>query len=70
MEITFYTTHCPKCKVLKTKMDAMGLVYNTVEDVNEMEKLSIFSAPALKINNTIYDFGRAIKKLKEIGNAN
>ena len=63
--IIFYTTNCPKCKVLKTKMDAVKLTYNTCEDVEEMLSLGIQTAPALQINDSILDFGQAIKWLKE-----
>ena len=31
--IIFYTTNCPKCKVLKTKMDEIELTYKICEDV-------------------------------------
>ena len=63
--IIFYTTNCPKCKVLKTKMDAVKLTYNTCEDVEKMLSLGIQTAPALGINGEILDFGQAIKWLKE-----
>lgn len=29
MNIIFYTTHCPKCAVLKTKLDKAGVSYST-----------------------------------------
>lgn len=63
--IIFYTTHCPKCKVLKTKMDKVELTYKTCEDVERMLDLGIQAAPALQVNNTILDFGQAIQWLKE-----
>lgn len=65
MDITLYTTHCPKCKVLKSKMDAVELTYNICEDVEQMLSLGIQTAPALGINGEILDFGQAIKWLKE-----
>lgn len=63
--IIFYTTNCPKCKVLKTKMDKIELTYEICEDVERMLDLGIQSVPALQIDNTILDFGQAIKWLKE-----
>lgn len=63
--IIFYTTHCPKCKVLKTKMDKIELTYEVCEDVGKMLDLGIQTAPALQVNNTILDFGQAIQWLKE-----
>lgn len=63
--IIFYTTNCPKCKVLKTKMDKVKLSYEICEDVQRMLDLNIQTAPALQINDFILDFGQAIKWLKE-----
>lgn len=64
--IIFYTTDCPKCKILKTKMDAISLEYNVCNDVNKMLQLGMQSAPALQIDDgTILDFGQSIKWLKE-----
>ena len=63
--IIFYTTNCPKCKVLKTKMDKVKLTYEICEDIEQMLNLGIQTAPALQVNNTILDFGQAIKWLKE-----
>ena len=31
--LELYSTNCPKCKVLKSKMDAVELTYNTCENV-------------------------------------
>ena len=63
--IIFYTTNCPKCKVLKTKMDKVKLSYEVCKDVQRMLDLNIQTAPALQINNSILNFGQAIKWLKE-----
>jgi len=32
-EIIFYTTHCPKCNVLKKKMEDLKIPYILNEDV-------------------------------------
>ena len=32
--ITFYSTNCPKCKVLSTKLDQAGVKYNINTDIN------------------------------------
>lgn len=51
MNIIFYSTGCPKCKVLKNKLDAKGLEYTVIEDVDEMAKAGLRSAPALQIDD-------------------
>lgn len=69
MKIIFYSTNCPKCKILKSKLDSLGLSYETNTNIEEMLSLGIQSAPALSINGVLLDFGRAIKWIKEQHNA-
>lgn len=69
MKIIFYSTNCPKCKILKSKLDSLGLSYETNTNIEEMLNLGIQSAPALSINGVLLDFGRAIKWIKEQHNA-
>ena len=63
--IIFYSTNCPKCKVLKTKLDKTNIQYIVNENVDKMLQLGIQSVPALQIDDTILDFGQAVKWLKE-----
>lgn len=63
--IIFYSTNCPKCKVLKTKLDKINIQYTVNENVDKMLQLGIQSVPALQINDIILDFGQAVKWLKE-----
>lgn len=68
MNITLYTTHCPKCKVLETKLQQRGLEYETVEDENIMVEKGFLSAPMLEIDGEVFDFSGAINWLKAGGN--
>ena len=68
MNITLYTTHCPKCKVLETKLQQRGLKYETVEDENIMAEKGFLSAPMLEIDEEVFDFSGAINWLKAGGN--
>ncbi len=65
MKIIFYTTDCPKCKVLKHKLDMYAIDYEINTNVDEMLALKISSAPALSVDGRILDFGEAIQWLKE-----
>ncbi len=62
--MTLYTTHCPRCKVLKAKLDNLQFTYETCEDVKTMEQLGIQSAPALEVGGKIMTFKEAIDWLK------
>ena len=50
MDIILYTTHCPQCIVLEKKLQQKNVSYTICEDVAEMRKLKLLSAPALSIN--------------------
>lgn len=65
--INFFTTGCPKCKILKKKMDDKGILYNTVTDIEVMTALGIDSVPVLQFDDgTLMDFGKAIKWINEV----
>lgn len=62
MEIIFYSTNCPKCNVLKSKLDSKGLTYTVNNDTKEMLALGLQSAPALKVDDQpIMEFFEAVK---------
>lgn len=61
MNVTFYSTHCPKCKVLEMKLKQKNINYTENDNVEEMLSLGIQSAPALSVDNKIYLFTDAIK---------
>jgi glutaredoxin len=64
--VVLYSTGCPKCKVLKKKLDNAGITYDTVSDVDEMLKLGLSSAPALGVDGEIMNFESAIKWIKDV----
>lgn len=72
-KIIFYTTNCPRCQVLKKKMDSLGINYELNDDIEEMMLWGIQTVPMLRIemessnssSTTLLDFSQAIKWLKE-----
>jgi len=66
MEIKLYTTHCPQCKVLETKLNKKSIEYSMCDDVNEMKQLGFKSAPVLKVGDKYYSFSEAIKWVNTI----
>lgn len=60
MKITLYSTGCPKCKVLTTKLDNKNIKYSVVSDVDIITAKDIFTVPVLEINGVIYNFKQAI----------
>lgn len=64
--ITIYTTAtCPKCKILKKKLDDKGIAYEEFTDEDEMQRMGIMSVPVLDVDGDLMDFPQAIKYVNE-----
>lgn len=63
ISITIYTTHCPRCEVLKKKLEQKGITwYNEIDSMEIMNNLGIKSVPMMSINNgELMNFEEAIK---------
>lgn len=57
--VVLYSTGCPKCIVLKKKLDSKGIEYTENNSVEEMLSLNITLVPALKVGESIMDFAQA-----------
>ena len=67
--IKLYSTGCPRCKVLKEKLDEAKITYTLIDDVDEMLKLGLRSAPALEADGKLMDFVEAIRYAGSRGGA-
>ena len=63
--IILYTTGCPRCHVLETKLKQKNIEYVECNDVEEMEKKGISSVPCLDVEGDLMDFGNAVKWVNE-----
>ena len=69
--IVYSNSSCPKCKVLKMKMDKANLTYDVNENVEEMQELGIKSLPYLQLDDGILlNFGEAVKHIKTLEEQN
>ncbi len=66
-KIILYSTGCPKCNVLKSKLDSKKIQYETITDVKQMRSKGFLSAPMLQIDDDYYSFSEAVKYLNNIG---
>lgn len=57
--ITLFTTGCPKCNVLKQKLDDKGVSYTVNTSKEQMESLGIKQVPVLKVDEEILTFVEA-----------
>ena len=60
MEVTLYSTGCPKCKVLGAKLDDKNINYNVVSDINVIISKGINTVPVLEVDNNLMDFKTAV----------
>jgi glutaredoxin len=63
-KVILYEHGCPRCKVLKAKLDQSGIEYETVNDVEVMKAKGFNEAPKLEVCGVIYDFKEAVEWLK------
>lgn len=64
--ITVYAKEgCPKCRVLKLKLNQKGLEFQEFNDMQAMIGMGIKSVPQMKVDDKMYSFEEAIKYVNE-----
>lgn len=66
MEIILYTTHCPQCSVIESKLKEHNLEYTEITDIAKMRELGILSVPVLKVDGETKNFIEANKWLNNL----
>ncbi len=64
--VTLYSTGCPKCKVLKSKLDSKKIEYTIIEDIEVMKNKGFNSLPVLEVDGTIYEFREAVNYVNNL----
>lgn len=67
MKVILYSTNCPKCKILKMKLDNAAIKYKICEDVKVMQEKGFSSVPKLEMNGKMMDFMESITWINELG---
>lgn len=64
--ITIFTTYtCPKCKILKKKMDDKGIAYEECDDEEKIREMGILSVPVMSVDGKLMDFMEALQYVNE-----
>lgn len=63
-QIILYEHGCPRCKVLKMKLDQKGVEYETINDINIMKAKGFNEAPKLEVDGVVMGFKEAVDWLK------
>jgi len=59
--ITLYTTHCPRCKVLKAKLDSENIDYEVVEGEEAIREKGFVTTPLLEVDDKVLTFAEAMQ---------
>lgn len=60
MSVTMYTTHCPRCNVLKKKLELKGLEFTEVDNIAELQEKGITEVPTLEVDERRMSFMEAV----------
>ena len=63
--VILYEHGCPRCKVLKSKLDQKGIEYENITDVEVMKAKGFTEAPKLEVEGKIMDFKEAVTWIGE-----
>lgn len=58
--VKLYSTGCPKCRVLISKLDSKEIEYEIISDVDTISNEGITTVPVLEIDNIKMDFKKAV----------
>ena len=59
--IILYSTGCPRCEVLKSKLDDKSISFAENISVDEMTSLGITQVPVLSVDGKMYEFKDAVE---------
>ena len=63
--ITLYSNDCPKCKILKSKLENKNIQYDLCSDIDIMIAKGFQTTPKLEVDNKVMDYLNAINWVKE-----
>lgn len=58
-EVTLYSTGCPRCNILKKKLDSKGIAYTEFDDIDKMLSMNITQVPILVVDGEQMEFAEA-----------
>lgn len=60
IDVILYSTGCPRCNVLKKKLNDKGINFSENNSVEEMLSMGIMEAPMLRVGGELLDFTKAV----------
>lgn len=66
MIILYTVPNCPRCKMLKTKLEAKHVEYTEKEDVDKLIALGFSNAPILEVDGQFLELSKANDYINKI----
>ena len=64
--ILYSTATCPRCNILKAKLDEKEIEYTIIDDVDVLISKHFMSVPVLEVDGSTMDFITANKWVNEV----
>lgn len=65
MKVILYSTGCPKCNVLKKKLEEKDITYEEFTSVDDMLSMGIKEVPMLGVGEKLMSFKESVDWIKE-----
>lgn len=66
-DVVLFSTGCPKCKVLESKLRSKRVNFKKNVDTDAMRKMGLESVPVLQVKDRLLNFVEANKWVNELG---
>ena len=66
MNVILYSTGCPKCNILKKKLEDAQIDYTVVEDIDVMLSKGLKDVPWLEVDGVLMNFIDSSKWINEV----
>lgn len=60
MKTILYTTGCPRCHVLESKLNSKNISFETFDNKEKMIEMGLTNVPVLEVNGTRMAFKEAV----------
>lgn len=61
-----FSNNCPKCIILKSKLDDKGLEYEKSDNMQELIDLGFKTVPVLEVDGEYMEFSKAVQYVNNI----
>lgn len=65
MNVILYTSGCPKCDILKKKLDDKNIVYSVFNNIDKMIEMGLNEVPVLDVDGKRMNYIEAVKWINE-----